>query len=118
MEQAIVKQLDKNLKCDGITVKDKQIILRLSSTQTSLKCPYCGSESVKVHSRYQREIQDIPIQEKQTILLLETRKMFCNNNQCTHSTFAESFSFVSAKGKKNKSTNSKNSSYIYQNEFR
>ena len=37
MEQAIVKQLDKNLKCDRITVKDKQIILRLSSTQNSIK---------------------------------------------------------------------------------
>ena len=33
----------------------------------------------KVHSVYQREIQDIPMPDKQTILLLNTRKMFCLN---------------------------------------
>lgn len=100
MVQAIIKDLDKNLKCDGTIIKDTQIILRISSSQQSVCCPFCGQPSKKIHSRYQREIQDIPIQEKQTILLLEVRKMFCLNNVCERTTFAETFDFVPPKGKK------------------
>jgi transposase len=65
-------------------------------------CPYCGTESSKVHSVYQREIQDIPLQDKQTILLMNTRKMFCSNSECSHKTFAEKFDFVESHGKKTK----------------
>jgi transposase len=49
---------------------------------------------------YQREIQDLPIQERQVILLINTRKMFCTNAECNHKTFAEKFDFVNPHGKK------------------
>ena len=65
-----------------------------------VKCPFCGETSSKIHSIYQREIQDIPIQDKQAILLLNTRKMFCLNENCTHRTFSERFNFVAPNGKK------------------
>lgn len=52
--------------------------------------------SGKVHSVYQREIQDIPMQDKQTVLLLNTRKMFCLNENCSHKTFSERFAFISS----------------------
>ena len=55
---------------------------------------------MKVHSIYYREIQDLPIQEKQVILLVKTRKMFCTNNDCKHRTFSERHSFASDKAKK------------------
>ena len=53
-----------------------------------------------VHSTYQREIQDLPIQDKQVILLVDTRKMFCKNPECPHKTFAEKHSFAAPKAKK------------------
>ena len=65
-------------------------------------CPYCGSISPRTHSVYQREIQDIPMQNKQTILLLNTRKMFGTNNECSKKTFSERFDFISPNGKKTK----------------
>lgn len=100
MEKAIIKQLDTQLRYNESIIKDKQVILKVSSIRQSVKCPYCGFESTKVHSVYQREIQDIPMQDKQTILLVNTRKMFCTNSECNHKTFAEPFDFVSPKGKK------------------
>ena len=42
------------------------------------------------------------MQDKQTILLLNTRKMFCMNENCTHKTFSERFDFVASNGKKTK----------------
>ena len=29
---------------------------------SEVKCPYCGTLSSKVHSSYEREIQDLPMQ--------------------------------------------------------
>ena len=64
MEQAIVKQLDKNLKCSESIIKNEKILLKIYSTKGSIRCPDCEQKSTKVHSGYQREFQDIPIQVK------------------------------------------------------
>ncbi len=42
------------------------------------------------------------MQDKQTILLLNRRKIFCLNKNCTHKTFTERFDFVAPNGKKTK----------------
>lgn len=68
--------------------------------QTELECPFCGSKTSKVHSIYQREIQDLPMQGKKVILLVDTRKMRCMNLDCSHKTFSEKHPFVTAKSKK------------------
>lgn len=102
MEQALIKMLDSQLECNDCHIKNNQIIFNILSTRHSVNCPFCGKESKRIHSTYQREIQDIPIQDKQTILLLNTRKMFCSNPECTHKTFSERFDFISPNGKKTK----------------
>lgn len=56
--------------------------------------------SSRIHSIYQREIQDLPLHNKQTILLVHTRKMFCENPDCQATTFAERHPFVAKYGKK------------------
>lgn len=100
MEQQLIKLLDKDLKCIEFKIKDKQMILEVLSEKKESICPYCGSPSTRIHSRYEREIQDIPFQDKQTILLLTVRKFFCDNPECTYKTFSERFDFVKPKGKK------------------
>ena len=54
MEQAIVKQLDKNLKCSESIIKNEKILLKIYSTKGSIRCPDCEQKSTKVHSGYQR----------------------------------------------------------------
>jgi len=100
MEQQLIKLLDNSLECTNCKIKNNQIILAIQSVKEKLSCPYCGCPSARVHSVYEREIQDIPFLDKQTILLLTTRKMFCDNPDCTFKTFSERFDFVNPKGKK------------------
>ena len=50
MEQAIVKQLDKNLKCSESIIKNEKILLKIYSTKGSIRCPDCEQKSTKVHS--------------------------------------------------------------------
>lgn len=102
MEQEIIKLLDPNLECIRCKLKKQQIVLEVQSLKEKVPCPYCGILSSKVHSIYQREIQDIPLQDKQTILLLNTRKMFCVNPACDHKTFSERFDFIVPNGRKTK----------------
>ena len=102
MEQELIKLLSNDLKCTDCRFKDNQVILDIQSTKRQVICPYCNKVSSKIHSVYQREIQDIPMQDKQTILLLNTRKIFCNNPECKNKTFSERFDFVAPNGKKTK----------------
>ncbi len=98
--QAFVSALDENYHLDGYRIKDKTVILKISSVHKELKCPYCNTVSHKVHSTYERAVQDLPMQDKKVILLVRTRKMFCDNTQCSKKTFSERHAFVDSKGQK------------------
>lgn len=102
MEQELIKALDKDLECFDCKIKKNKIIMKIHSTKEVVVCPFCGFVSTKVHSSYQREIQDISVQDKQMVLLLNTRKMFCDNLECEHKTFAERFDFLAPNAQKTK----------------
>lgn len=53
------------------------------------ECPYCGSKSHHVHSRYIRTISDLSILGYRVIITFESRKFFCTNPECHRKTFAE-----------------------------
>lgn len=95
-----IKLLDKDYELVQYRIKDKAVIFHIQSNRKELACPFCGSKSLRVHSAYEREIQDLPIQEKQVILLVRTRKMFCTNPKCGHTTFAEIHPFAAPKAQK------------------
>jgi transposase len=95
-----IKILNVDYELLDYKIKDTQIVFKIASTRENCNCPYCGKESSRVHSTYQREIQDLPLHNKQTILLVDTRKMFCDNPDCQVTTFAEPHPFVAKNGKK------------------
>jgi len=102
MIRELIKSLSTNLEYLNYRIKENQCIIEVQSSLFQVSCPYCGTATPRVHSVYQREIQDIPIQDKQTILLVNTRKMFCDHPGCEQKTFAEKFDFTEAHGKKTK----------------
>lgn len=95
-----IKMLSTDYELVDFKIKDTQIIFEIASAKKSCTCPFCGMTSSRVHSTYQREIQDLPLHNKQTVLLVHTRKMFCGNPDCQATTFAERHPFVSKNGKK------------------
>ena len=95
-----ISDLGQNYKLDNFRIKNDMVIFEVSSVLKDVVCPYCGQPSSKVHSRYQREIQDLPMQNKKVVLLVRTRKMFCVNSLCNKKTFAEKHPFVTTNGKR------------------
>lgn len=98
----LIKLLDRNLECIVYKIKPEkqECIITTRSNKVNLTCPYCGAISHQVHSVYQREVQDLPLQGMRVILLLNTRRMFCKNPECSYTTFAEKYDFISVKGTK------------------
>lgn len=97
-----IKLLDKNLEYVNHEILDDTYYFSVISNRKEVRCPFCGQISTKVHSTYKRTFQDLPIQGKKVIMTLYNRKMFCSNPDCTHTTFAERFDFLSNKAKKTK----------------
>lgn len=98
----MIKLLDANLQYVIHKIIGNTIFINVVSNRKVVICPYCGSPSLKVHSHYERSFQDLPIQGKKVRVILNNRKMFCNNPNCNHTTFAESFDFLKFKAKKTK----------------
>lgn len=52
-------------------------------------CPLCGSESERVHSRYERRLKDLPLGEYAVELCWRAQKYFCDNANCQRKIYAE-----------------------------
>lgn len=94
--------LDDDLEYVSHSVDGIKITIYCQSKCGGAKCPYCGMEANKVHSVYERNIQDLPIQGKKVKIVLMRRKYFCANAECVHKTFAERFKFFDGMARKTK----------------
>lgn len=97
-----IKLLDEHLNYMRHEITGDTIVIYVESNRTEVICPYCGTLSSKRHSFYERSFQDLPLMGKKTKLIMKTRKMFCFNPDCNHSTFAEKYDFLAAKSRKTK----------------
>jgi transposase len=98
--EELLKMLDGDLKYLSHEIVDDTFKIYAESARESAICPYCGESSDKVHSRYLRKMQDLPIQGKKSKIILRNKKFFCVNPNCSHKTFAEMFTFFKPKATK------------------
>lgn len=56
--------------------------VQLQTCQAFATCPACGKASDRVHSRYQRKLDDLPWEGQRVVILLRTRKFFCDGDRC------------------------------------
>ena len=87
----LVKMIDKDFEYTGHDINDELIQIFVRSVRPEARCPYCGNSTNKVHSVYFRKFRDLPIQDKKVEIVINNRKFFCLNKDCTHKTFAETF---------------------------
>jgi transposase len=98
--EEIIEALDENLSYLGHEMFDDYIAVWMASNREEISCPFCGKMASKVHSIYERSFQDLPIQGKKVYVNIANRKYFCDNPNCSHTTFAESFACLRPKAKK------------------
>ena len=93
----LVRMLTPDLKYIKHEIHEDTIFIHVKSKRKDAHCPYCGKLSNKVHSKYIRKLQDLPIQGKKVKLLMIRNKYFCKNVECSKGTFAEKFDFFGDK---------------------
>ena len=71
------------------SVTEAEVTLQLQFTAPGAYCPLCNSLSTRIHSCYERKLQDLPISGKVVELRLCTRKFFCQQQGCPRKIFAQ-----------------------------
>jgi len=74
---------------ERVEVGDQSLVIKLLTTSTQAVCPYCATSSERAHSYYWRQPADLPCFGYRVKLNLQVRRFFCDNDQCTYTTFAE-----------------------------
>jgi transposase len=67
------------------------VILTVRSATGAARCPLCGSASRRIHSRYTRQVADLPSAGRRVRLLVITRRFACEVSHCRRRIFAERF---------------------------
>lgn len=73
----------------GLSITSEQVTIVLKTTGPVAACPVCRQPSRRVHSRYTRVLADLPWQGRPVRLRVQTRRFFCDNQDCPQRTFAE-----------------------------
>ena len=76
-------------RLEHLSLRGDQIVLRLSLTRRSARCPLCSRPSRRVHSRYQRTLADLPVGSRPVVLRVQVRRFRCANSTCPRAIFAE-----------------------------
>lgn len=74
----------------------KLLTLTVSTVQTVAQCPVCQGATHRIHSRYERTLQDLPCINYRVTLLLQVQKFFCINAACKRRIFTERLAEVVA----------------------
>jgi transposase len=67
----------------------RRLVLTCERVTQSAPCPVCGTAAHRIHSRYQRTIWDLSVQNVQVLLHLYVRKFYCDQPDCRRRIFTE-----------------------------
>ena len=79
------------LQTNTVGLDQGGLCIDVSSCQYESNCPVCSIKSHRVHSKYIRTLQDLPISGKVSKIELIARKYFCDNPLCVRKIFTERF---------------------------
>lgn len=77
------------LDSGSLDTDEQSFTLKVTSVQSEAYCPVCQTASRRIHSRYQRTLQDLPCMNYKVTLLVQVRKFFCLNPNCQRRIFTE-----------------------------
>jgi transposase len=91
MEVSPFLPLSDGLHIERVTASAHDLLVQGMSSSPKASCPLCGAQAWRIHSRYTRQVADLPCVGQQVTLLLTVRKFFCPAPACPRKIFAEQF---------------------------
>ncbi|MFC8666885.1 transposase family protein [Streptomyces sp. NPDC057199] len=65
------------------------LVVEAVSTARPDRCPNCREQARRVHSTYQRTLDEQPLGSRRVIIRLRVRWNFCDRRSCSRTTFVE-----------------------------
>ena len=85
------------VRVESVVSEENWALVTASAQGDPSPCPACGSVASRVHSNYQRRLQDAAIGGRVTMIELTVRRFFCDNIDCTRTTFVEQVAGLTAR---------------------
>lgn len=82
---------------DEVTADGGVLQIRARSSEATAACPDCATVSASVHSRYERQIADMPAGGQPVRIMLRVRRFFCRNSNCQRRTFVEQAEYLASR---------------------
>jgi transposase len=79
------------LAVEALAQSTDAIVVTVRSGAIEGRCPECGAASRRVHSRYLRQVSDLPCSGRRVHLRIMARRFFCGVERCRRRIFAERF---------------------------
>jgi len=86
--------LDGNAQVMYKVQSEKEIFLIIKIDLHSTPCPSCQSDTSRRHSRYCRNVQDLPVSECYFHFQIIVQKWFCDNPDCQKKVFTERLAWL------------------------
>src|SRR5205085_12317481 len=89
--------LPDGLEITSVSETAEGVLVYVTSQRSSSLCPQCAMSSSAIHSSYCRHPRDLPCVGRPIRLVLEVRKFFCRNPNCSRHPCSPSDSQISLK---------------------
>jgi transposase len=77
------------LTVTDVGVTPTAVVVALTATAPTARCPGCGTESDRVHARYRRVAADLPVAGRRLVFRITARKFRCDHPGCHRRIFCE-----------------------------
>ncbi|MFF7187678.1 transposase [Streptomyces sp. NPDC008222] len=86
-----------DVRVEGVSDSSGILVVGAVSTARPGRCPNCRKEARRVHSTYQRSLDERPLGLCRVVVRLRVRRYFCDRGSCSRATFVEHVPGLSAR---------------------
>lgn len=92
--------IPKGLKAESLSIRTGRVDISVAPDAIWAKCPVCDRPSRRIHSRYVREVADLPWHGTPVVFRARVRRFFCDEPSCERRIFCERLPEVAAHARK------------------
>ncbi|WP_328688083.1 transposase [Streptomyces phaeochromogenes] len=78
-----------DVRVERVSASSDVLVVEAVSTARPGRCPDCRKLARRIHSAYQRALNERPLASRRVMVRLRVRRYFCNRKSCSRKTFVE-----------------------------
>ncbi|MFI8187001.1 ISL3 family transposase [Actinacidiphila glaucinigra] len=78
-----------DVRVQSVSASTDVLVVEAMSAARPGRCPDCRKQARRIHSTYQRTLNERPLASRRVIIRLRVRRYFCDRRSCSRKTFVE-----------------------------